>query len=142
MGRLAGQVVVIGSAASNQFEDGVGAQNSVVVLIDVVRENAEDTRPSHFQEAVLRQSGVAAILKHLSEMLRELQALVKFAQREKPGIAGEQCRRGLDDDGQAVEKRERFLPSRLLLMIGLRSRTMSCHINKLDAAGGFLVPSV
>src|SRR5262249_8973451 len=47
---LAGQVNVVGGAAGNQPEDGVGAQGVVVVLVLVVGEDAVDAAADHLQE--------------------------------------------------------------------------------------------
>ena len=88
-GGLAGQVVLLRGAVSDQFEDGVGAEGVVVVLVRVAGEDAVDTGPDHFQEGVLGEVGVAGVVQCFGEGLGEPDALVELPDGEQPSVARE-----------------------------------------------------
>src|SRR5262249_23746912 len=100
-GRLAGQVVVGRQATGNQFEDRIGTQGIVVILVLVAGEDAVQAGAEHLQARVLNQAGVAGVVDGRGELGGEAEALIELADGEQPGIGGEQGRGGSNGDRQA-----------------------------------------
>jgi hypothetical protein len=100
--RLAGQVVVLGRAAGDELEDGVGADGIVVVLVLVAGQDAVDAGTDHLQEAVLGQVGVPGIVESGGEGPGQANAVVELAEGEQPG-SGQLARRWLDDERRTEE---------------------------------------
>ena len=87
-GGLAGQIVAIDRAAADQFEDRIATQHIVVVLVDVVGQDAVDPSPGHLQEAVAHVAGIAGIVQGLGELPGQSQLLIQLADRQQTGVAG------------------------------------------------------
>jgi hypothetical protein len=90
-------------AAYIGLEDRVVAECVVVVLVLVAGQDAVDARPDHLQEGVLGQVGVTGVIQGLGKGPGQADALVKLADGEQSGVAGELARRRLDDEWRAEE---------------------------------------
>jgi hypothetical protein len=102
-GGLAGQVVVLGGAVSQELEDGVGARGVVVILVLVPGQEAGDAGPDHLQKRVLGQIGVAGVVWGAGVGLGQPDALVERADGKQTGITGRLTRRRLDDERRPEE---------------------------------------
>jgi hypothetical protein len=85
----------------------------VIVLIDVVGEDAIHAGACEFEQSVFDEVRVAAIVEDTGELMRETEVFIELPEGEQAGIGAEAGRGGLDDDGAGVEKSEAGLPSRL-----------------------------
>ncbi len=106
-GRLTGQVGVLGRAVGDEFEDGIGSERVVVVLVFVAGEDSEDAHTDHVGEGVLDELGVARVVQGLGELLGKSDALVELAQGQQPGVRGEGGVGRLDVNGQGFKKVEK-----------------------------------
>jgi hypothetical protein len=61
--RLAGQPGRVGGAVGDKFEDRIGAQAVVVVLVLVAGQDAINAGADHLQEGVLGEVGVARVIE-------------------------------------------------------------------------------
>ena len=82
---------------------------SLVVLILVASQDAVDTAADHLQEAVLREVGVAGVIKGRGESPHEGDLLIELADGEQSGVAGQLALERLDDRWRA-EETEDFWP--------------------------------
>jgi len=98
-GGLAGQVGVRGGAIGEEFEDGIGAEDVMVVLVFITGQNAVQTGAHHAEEGMLNQLGVAPIVQGGGELGGEADAFIELAPRQQAGITGKLCGRGLDHQG-------------------------------------------
>ena len=87
----------------DEFEDGVGAEGVVVVLVLVASEDAVDPGPDHLQEGVFGQVGVAGVVEGGGEGTSEPDVLVELAEGQQPCVAGQLARRRLEDERRAEE---------------------------------------
>ena len=96
--RLTGQVGVVGRAIGDEFEDRIGAEGVVVVLVFVAGEDAEDTHADHVEEGVFDASGIAGIVECVGERYAEADTVIELSQGEQTGIGGERGVGKLDLD--------------------------------------------
>jgi hypothetical protein len=87
----------------HEREDRVFAQGVVVVLVRVAGEDAGDAGPDHLHEGVFGQVGVTRVVEGVGEGPGEPNALVKLADGQQAGVAGELALGWLDDEGPAEE---------------------------------------
>jgi len=86
-GGLAGQVVVVGQAIREQFEDGIATERVVIVLIFVAGENSVDATSDHLQE---RMIGSASHLVQLSrERRRQAHLFIELPKQQQSRVGGE-----------------------------------------------------
>src|SRR6266545_4477325 len=85
-GGLTRQVRVIRGAVGDELEDGIAAQGVVVVLVLVAGEDAVDAAANHLQEGVFGEVGV---VEGVGEGPGEPDALIRLADGEQAGVAGE-----------------------------------------------------
>jgi hypothetical protein len=95
---LAGQIIIVLRAVSEELEDGVMAEGVVVVLVRVAGEDAVDAGADHLPEGVLGEAGGAGVVEDFGEGPGQADALGELADREQPGVAGERAWRLLDDN--------------------------------------------
>jgi hypothetical protein len=96
-GGLAGQFGLVGGAAGEELEDGVGAEGVVVVLVRVAGQDAVDPRADHLQEGVRGEAGVARVVQGVGDGPGQADTLVERADGEQAGVPGERAWRRLDD---------------------------------------------
>ena len=85
----------------------------MIVLVDVVGEDAIDARARHLQKGMAEELGMTRVVEHRREGFCQADPFVEFADRQQPCNRGQLGRRGLDDDRKIVEKREDPLYRRL-----------------------------
>src|SRR5262245_16686445 len=107
---LAGQIVIVGTAPSDQFEHWIAAQRIVIVLVLVASHDAIQPRPQHFREAMSNQLWSATIIQCVDEALGKTDGLIKLTEGQQSGIAGEICLTWLDNNRRRREKIEHTLP--------------------------------
>jgi hypothetical protein len=88
-------------AVGDEFEDGVGAERVVVILVLVAGKDAGDAGADHVEVGVPDEVGVAGVVEGVGEDPGESDALVAGANGEQPGFAGELALRRLDDERRA-----------------------------------------
>ena len=109
-------------AVGDEFEDGVGSERVVVVLVFVTGEDAEDAHTDHVDEGVVDEIGIAGIVEGLGELVGQADAMVELPQRQQSGVRGQGGVGGLDMDGQRREKIEVEERSSLYIHDGLACR--------------------
>ena len=102
---MTGQVRVAGRPVGDEFEDGIGTQGVVAVLLFVAGEDADDAPADHVGEGVLVEVGIAGVVEGLGELLGKADALVELPQRQQSGVRGKRGVGRLDVDGQGLEKK-------------------------------------
>jgi hypothetical protein len=81
------QIVVV-----DEFEDGIGVEGVVVLLILGAGNDTVDAGADHLQERVFGQTGIAEVIEGLREGPGPSDALIELANGQQPGVAGELTR--------------------------------------------------
>ena len=79
--RLAGQVLIVDRATTDQLENRIAPQHIVVVLIRVIREDAVDSHPSHLKKGMIEIALMTTIGQSLGKLLRQPDLLIELAKR-------------------------------------------------------------
>jgi len=78
----------------------------VVVLIDVVGDDAVNARAGHFEERVVDEIGIPRIVESLGEELGPADAVIKFTDGQESRVARKIGWRDVGDNGNFAEKIE------------------------------------
>ena len=100
-------------AVTDHLEGWIKPQDIVVILIGIVREDAEHTHAGHFQKRVIHVILIATINQCVRERLRKSQFFIQFPNRQQPRVSCQLCRRRLYHDRLGCEKIERDLKIKL-----------------------------
>jgi hypothetical protein len=90
--------------AVRRVVEGVAAEHVVIVLVRVVRQNAIDPHPDHFQERMVDPSLVASIGQRLGQSPGQPNPLVQLAKRQQPRVAGNWAAEGSTTIGLDLRK--------------------------------------
>ena len=82
------------------------AQGVSVVLAFLPGQGAVDPGPDHLRDRLLREVGVAGVVKGIGEGPGQADTLVALAGGQQPGVAGELARRRLDHERGADEVKD------------------------------------
>ena len=69
---MAGEVGVVERSIGEEFENGVGAERVMVVLILVTSEDAEDPLAGHVEERVFDATGIAGVVEGVGEQFCQI----------------------------------------------------------------------